>query len=290
MDRTAAAKIRTGAGEGGRTQLPAEAPRGNMNAVEAKESVLELERASDHRVRRSTKKRSPVGERRPERRTGLGRSKVLMAVAALSALLIASVAMRFIVCSQALLSRRVTRRTSSGGTSRKLAGRDGDDVPLLSLDVESDIGTSVSDVSGCSALLTLEDADEILLVLIPPTPTEGDPSEGEGVQSGFWKSFERGLSSRTMHFYAVTFAVLAAALIFAVVTIVMASTVGMASTATGMAGSVLVLSSVGLAIAIYDFWRSIHRERTIGAEDMLGEKQQHSGDADESDSLTPLLY
>ncbi|PHJ16829.1 hypothetical protein CSUI_009352 [Cystoisospora suis] len=116
------ARTQTGVGGKGGTDLHPETSGTDMNAVQEKTPVLEDGKSLRHPG--TGTKRSRSAKRHFEPRIGLGGiSRVMMAATVLGVLVLSVVAIRFIVCSRALVFQGVTPRSVlSGGSSRKLAG------------------------------------------------------------------------------------------------------------------------------------------------------------------------
>ncbi|PHJ16828.1 hypothetical protein CSUI_009351 [Cystoisospora suis] len=171
MDGREDARSQTGVGVGGQKVASPETLGAYMNPGEEKTSVLEHLRVLDYGVTRR-RKRGRLGGGRPESRTGPGVSSIMGAAAALGVLIISLVAIRFIACSKTLVLQAGTpRRTLSGITSRKLGDRqDGVELtPLSNSGGEPGTERLSRALARCSG-----DVEELLLVLVPETPTAED--------------------------------------------------------------------------------------------------------------------
>ncbi|PHJ15607.1 hypothetical protein CSUI_010581 [Cystoisospora suis] len=166
-------KSQVGEDEGGRTTLA----WGGAYMDEAPAQSPDATRLSDSRAARRQRNRS--SRRRGESRVKLLTSKLVMAAATLGILLSSLVAVRFIACFESVSLHRLTRRTSPGGTSRRLAGGY-ELVDLIHVDhggPQSPAGSLQSALASCP-----DGTDELLMVLLPPTETEGSHHSSEDLQ------------------------------------------------------------------------------------------------------------
>ncbi|PHJ16410.1 hypothetical protein CSUI_009776 [Cystoisospora suis] len=136
------------------------------NAVEAKPRFAEAARVSGFRA---TSERRRSGRRWRESRERLLMSRVVLAATTLGVLLSSLVAVRFIVCFEALTLHGLTpQRMFSGGTSRRLAGVFG---VAEFVHIAPGGGESTSRGMEDAPARCPEGSDEILRMLLPSTQT-----------------------------------------------------------------------------------------------------------------------